>query len=190
MKYRFQNICQELGNRAIQGVWSQCLLESLWNKPLCGSTQKQPISIYAVHAQPRLWGDCDCPAAKPKQGIPQLERGGTPVVAFPVFSKRKRELDDNISEQNFFLHFSKNVRTCSGTQLPWVYSSLGRPLENDMGDRKEQLYNGKTSSSCSISPCPWQGAVDDVLERSWVSHLHPTTMCCGVLSPWSKNEWI
>lgn len=54
-------------------------------------------------------------------------------------SQRKRELDDNIPEQiDLFIPF-KYAQTCSDTQLPWVYSSLGRPLENDeMGDRKDQ----------------------------------------------------
>lgn len=72
---------------------------------MCGSTQ-EPISIYSDHAQlwqsaGAQWGDCDPQYAKLKQDTPQLERGGTSVVAFLVFLKRKRELDDNIPDQNF-----------------------------------------------------------------------------------------
>lgn len=56
--------------------------------------------------------------AKLKQGTPQLERRGTSVVALPAFSKRKRELDDNIPEQKYFFTLLKNGQTCSDTQLP------------------------------------------------------------------------
>lgn len=39
-------------------------------------------------------------------------------MAFPVFSKRKRELDDNIPEHKCFFTLLKTALTCSDRQLP------------------------------------------------------------------------
>lgn len=72
--------------------------------------------------------------------------------AFPVFSRRKKELDDNVPEQIFFffLHFLKLLRPVVIHSFS-VYPSLARSLENDkMGDRRHQEQQS-VQSLCDYS---------------------------------------
>lgn len=127
-------------SKHLSGAWQQKNPRCLVSASIRKSIKQASMWVHTEAAHQHLLSPCTALAVsrdtvgglwlpwstKPKQGIPQLERGGTPGVAFRVFSKRKRELDDNIPEQNYFFPLLKNAQTCSDTQIPWVYPSLGK----------------------------------------------------------------